>query len=275
MKTLASLLIIMLTNITIAAQDTQTESLTVPLSRPGEQYTLKVSSFSGMIKITGYEGKDIIISVTPGKDEENKEDEGRRPEAAKGMKKISSDRGYELTAKEADNIVTVNTNNINKVIDLELRIPQNVKLEAGTVKEGEVIVENLSGEMEIHNVADNIRLSGISGSVVANSVGGDVTVSFKSVKPDAPMAFSTISGDVNIELPANVKARVKMKSDHGEVYSDFDIEIDKTTAKTEKASQPGLYQIKKDDWIYGKINGGGPEMMFKNLSGDIYLRKAK
>jgi len=30
----------------------------------------------------------------------------------------------------------------------------------------------------------------------------------------------------------------------------------------------------KDDWVYGKINGGGPEMMMKNMQGDIYVKKA-
>ncbi|HLN55043.1 MAG TPA: hypothetical protein VK207_03560 [Bacteroidales bacterium] len=273
MKNLIASLISLLVCIGASAQ---TENLTVPLSKPGEQYTLKVKNFSGLIKITGYDGKDVIINVTPGKDDdaEAEDEDDQKPAAAKGMKRISADHGYEITAKEADNVVTVNTNNIEKVIDLELRIPRNVKLEAGTVNEGEVIIENAEGEFEVNNVNDNVKLTGISGSVVASSIAGDVFVSFQSVKPESTMAFSSLSGNVHVELPATTKARVKMKSDHGEVYSDFDIEVDKTPAKTEKVSQPGMYQIKKDDWIYGKINGGGPEMMFKSLSGDIYLKKS-
>ncbi len=271
MKTSIALLITLLISIAVSAQETET--LTVPLSKPGEEYSLKIKNFSGMIKITGYDGKDIIVNVTAGKDEED-DDDGDTKTTVKGMKKISGNHGFEVTAKEADNNVTLNSNNIEKVIDLELRIPQNVKLEAGTVTEGEVIIENVTGEFEVNNVNDNIRLTGISGSVVASSIAGDVFVSFKNVKPETPMAFSSLSGDVNVELPAETKARVKMKTDQGDVYSDFDIEIDKTPAKTEKVSQPGMYQIKKDDWIYGKINGGGPEMMFKNMSGDIYLKKS-
>jgi hypothetical protein len=34
-----------------------------------------------------------------------------------------------------------------------------------------------------------------------------------------------------------------------------------------------LYKIKKDDWVSGKINGGGPEMMMKNMQGNIYVKK--
>jgi hypothetical protein len=189
------------------------------------------------------------------------------------MKRISVSGGYEVTAKEADNTVTINTGNPNKALDLELKIPQDVKLKIGTVNDGEVIVENVSGELEVNNVNDKITLTNISGSVVANTVNGDITVTFKTIDPKAPMAFSTLNGDVNVTLPADTKANLKLKSDNGDVFSDFDIDIDKTPTKIDKTTEPGMYKIKKDDWVYGKINGGGPEMMMKNMQGDIYVKK--
>jgi hypothetical protein len=250
-------------------QTGSTEQLTVPLSSPGKPYSLKVHLVTGSIKVSGYEGKDIIINVTPRDGEEDK------PKASEnGMKRISSSGGYEVTAKEADNTVTVNTGNPMKAIDLSLKIPQDVKLKIGTVNDGEVEVENLKGELEVNNVNDKITLTNISGSVVANTINGDVTVSFSSVDAKAPMAFSTLNGDVKVTLPADVKANVKLKSDQGDVYSDFDIDIDKTPAKVDKTTEPGMYKIKKDDWVYGKINGGGPEMMMKTMQGDIYVKKA-
>jgi hypothetical protein len=48
----------------------------------------------------------------------------------------------------------------------------------------------------------------------------------------------------------------------------------KSSPKTEDKIEPGMYRIKKDDWVYGKINSGGPEMMMKNMQGDIYVKKA-
>lgn len=252
------------------AQSGSTETLTVPLSSPGKQYTLKVHLVTGSIKITGYDGKDVIINVTPQND--NDEEEPRASQ--NGMKRISTRGGFEVTAKEADNTVTVNTGDPNRSIDLELKIPQDVKLKAGTVNDGSVTIDNLRGELEVNNVNDEIILTGISGSVVANTVNGDVRVVFKSVNPTAPMAFSTLNGDVTVTLPADTKASLKVKSDNGDVFSDFDIDIDKTPAKVDKVTEPGLYKIKKDEWIYGKINGGGSEMMMKNMQGDIYVKKA-
>ena len=252
------------------AQSGSTETLTVPLSSPGKVYSLKVHLVTGSIKVTGYDGKDIVINTSPrtGSDEE------RSKTSENGMKRISTPGGFEITAKEADNTVTVNTGNPNRAVDLDLKIPQDVKLKLGTVNDGEIVVENVSGELEVNNVNDKITLTNISGSVVANTVNGDVNVTFKSVDPKAPMAFSTLNGDINVTLPADTKANLKLKSDNGDVFSDFDIDIDKTPAKIDKTTEPGLYKIKKDDWVYGKINGGGPEMMMKNMQGNIYVKKA-
>jgi len=252
------------------AQTGSTETLTVPLSSPGKQYTLKVHLVTGSIKITGYDGKDVIINVTPSDFQEEEDTK----DIQNGMKRISTRGSFEVTAKEADNTVTVNTGDPNRAIDLELKIPQDVKLKAGTVNDGSVTIDNLRGELEVNNVNDEIVLTGISGSVVANTVNGDVRVVFKSVNPTAPMAFSTLNGDVAVTLPADTKASLKVKSDNGDVFSDFDIDIDKTPAKVDKVTEPGLYKIKKDEWIYGKINGGGSEMMMKNMQGDIYVKKA-
>lgn len=262
------LTMIMLTTLCFGQKES-TETLTVPLSNPGKVYTLKVNLVTGSIRVIGYEGKEIIVSASLENDENDEENTSE-----KGMKRISSAGGFEITAKEADNVVTVSTDRVNRKIDLQLKIPQDVKLKLGTVNQGIVSVNNVKGEIEVDNVNDDIELSKISGSAVANTVNGDITVSFVSVDPQASMAFSTLNGDVNVTFPQEFKANVKLKSDMGDVYSDFDIDIDNTPSKVEKSSEPGMYKIRKDDWVYGKINGGGPEMIFKNMHGDIFVKKA-
>jgi len=303
MKIIGLVLLSLIIGTNSFGQSASSEQLTVPLSSPGKPYTLKVKLVSGSIKVSGYNGKEVIINATTrGGDEEhgskavtvNKGNSNKNVNLdlrmdvkvkvgtenddeinlENGMKRISSAGGFEVTAKEADNTVTVNTGNPNKTVDLELKIPQDVKLKIGTVNDGEIYVENVTGELEVTNVNEKITLNNISGSVVANTVNGDIIVTFIKLDVNAPMAFSTLNGDVNVTLPADTKANLKLKSDNGEIYSDFEVAIDKTPGKIDKTSTPGMYKIKKDDWVYGKINGGGAEMLMKNMEGNIYLKKA-
>jgi hypothetical protein len=271
LKIIGSALIIILLSFRTFAQSDQAEQLTVPLSNAGKPYTLKVHLVKGSISVVSYEGKDIIIDVrVPGNNLSRK----MVNDAKSGMKRISTSGSFEITAREADNTVTVNTGNPEKTINLSLKIPQDVKLKVSTVNEGYIDVTNVRGELEVINVNGGIKLTNISGSVVANTVNGDVITTFSSVDPNAAMAFSTLNGDVNVTFPAGTKANLKMKSDHGDIFSDFEIDIDKTMPRTNKTSEPGMYKIQMEDWVYGKINGGGPEIMLKNMEGNIYVKKA-
>ena len=266
-----ALLLIAGTKIHAQTQTTNNEQLVVPLSSPGKHYTLKVGIVTGSIKVVSYPGKEIVIDVISrsGSSNDGEKDEGT------GMRRIHTPEGYEVTAHEDNNNVTVHDGNPNKRIDLSLKIPQDVKLTLSTVNGGDIDVDNVKGELEIQNVNGAIRLTNIEGSVVANTVNGGVKVNLLSVDPNAPMAFSSLNGDVDVTLPAGTKANLKLKSDRGEIYSDFDIAIDKSEAKVIKSEHSGMYKLEKEDWVKGTINGGGAQIMMKNMQGSIYLHKAK
>ena len=87
------------------------------------------------------------------------------------------------------------------------------------------------------------------------------------------MAFSTLNGNVDITFSATAKFDVKLKSDRREVYSDFDIAVEKDKPKTNTSGANGMYKISIEDWIKGKVNGGGNEIMMKNMNGNIYEEK--
>lgn len=78
---------------------------------------------------------------------------------------------------------------------------------------------------------------------------------------------------MDVPFPASVKANVKLKSDRGNIYSDFDIDVDKSQPKINRSTQLGMYRVTVDDWVYGKINNGDPEVMMKGMQGSIYVRK--
>ena len=255
----------------LLAQGGTAEQLTVPLSDPGKPFWLNVGLVNGSLEVVTYDGKDVVIDAhAPQEDQE----EGRTH--TNGMKRLSAGNAFDLTATEKGNHVQVGTGSPNKTVNLSLKIPKSwVNMKLSTVNNGNIIINGVSGELEIVNVNGYIEMTGVSGSVVANTVNGHVKVSFISINPQAAMAFSTLNGDVDVSFPAGLKANFKIKSDRGEIFTDFDMVTEKRKPVVKNESKPGMYSIKMDDWVYGKVAEGGPEFLMKNMNGNIYVRKAK
>lgn len=263
------ILIAMTLSARLVAQETR-EQLTVALSEPGKPYKLNVDLVSGSIKVMAYEGKDVIIDAQT----DATKDKG---ETRNGMRRIPTGGGLDVTARQKNNTVDVTTGNPNKNVTLTIKVPHganNIKLH--TVNGGNITASDISGDIEVINVNGAIKLTNVSGSVVANTVNGNVVVTLKSIDPKAAMAFTTLNGNVDVTFPASLKANVKLRSDMGEIYTDFDMVATKGAApKSTKTVKDGMYHIQIEDWVNGAINGGGPELLMKNMNGNIYLRKAK
>jgi len=275
MKTIRSikfagiLIIAALFSTQLRAQSDKGEQLTVPLSEPGKPYKLNVDLVQGSITVMGYEGKEVIIEVKGG------EERSRQNRESNGMRRLDAGASADVHAEEKNNKVTVSADMPHRV-NLTIKVPQNgATLNLSTVNGGNLMVSNVSGEMEVSNTNGAIKMDGVSGSVVANTVNGNISVSFKSIDTKAAMAFTTLNGNVNVTFPANLKASVKLKTDHGNIYTDFDVVSDARKPEVSRTSKDGMYNLKIDDWVYGKIDGGGPELMMKTMNGNIYIHKAK
>ncbi len=258
----------------VAAQTDIKEQLIVPLTDPNKPGTLRVNLINGSIKVTGYAGKEIVIDATV-EVPKGPFPKAKNDELASGMKKLSTRGGIEITAEERNNNVRINSNFMKRSIELSIKVPQQFSLTVGTVNNGDIVVENVTGVLEISNVNGAIHLNNVAGSAVATTVNGEVKANFKSVNAESPMAFTSLNGRIDVTFPPAAKFDVKLKSDRGEIYSDFDVDVDKTEPKSNKVTKDGMYKVSIDDWIQGKVNGGGSEVMMKNMHGNIYIRKAK
>lgn len=258
----------------LTAQTKGTEEMVVPLSEPGKPFTLDAHLMSGSIKVIGYDGKEVIVQIHLDSTKDEDED---RDDDSKGMKRIGTTGGLDVRAEESDNTVRINAGMMNKkLIGLTIKVPQNMaRIDVGTINNGDISVSNVNGKVEISNVNGGITATDISGSVVANTVNGEVIVKFKSVDPKAEMAFVSLSGKIDVTFPADTKAKLKLRSDRGQVFTDFDLAVDKTQPKLETKNEDHFHQIKIEEWISGTINGGGPEITMWSQFSSIYVRKSK
>ncbi|MBS1604948.1 MAG: DUF4097 family beta strand repeat protein [Bacteroidetes bacterium] len=247
------------------------EQLAVPLSEPGKPFKLSANVLYGSIKVVAYEGKEVVIDVFGDSSRKHRDEDA----APGGMHRIGGGSGLNVTAEERNNNIEIN-GGLSKLSAIIVKVPAGLSsLQLGAVNDGSITVTGISAAMEINNVNGPVTVKDAAGSVVANTVNGAVTVSFKSVDAKAPMAFSTLNGNVDVTFPADMKTSLKLKTDRGGVFTDYEVSIDKSQPAMKKTEENHMYKLSIDDWVYGKINGGGPEVMMKTMNGDIYIRKAK
>jgi nucleoside diphosphate kinase len=266
--------VLITSSVPVWAQNETKEQLTIPLTDPGKPGSLEVGLVTGSIKITGYTGNQVVVDASTRSSEKNKKE--KQDENAGGMKKLTPvSKGIDLTGTEEKNHVTLSSKRFDSALDLAIKVPQMFSLKVSTVNNGDIVIENVNGELEITNVNGLITMTNVSGSAVANTINGNLKANFKTVNPESPMAFSTLNGNIDVTFPASAKFDVKLKSDRGEIYSDFDVDVDNTQPKAVRTSKEGMYKVSVEDWVKGKINGGGKEIMMKNMNGNIYVRKSK
>ena len=100
-----------------------------------------------------------------------------------------------LEVEEENNEVRIDLGPESDSLDLIIKVPRQCSLSLSTF-EGDVVVENVSGDLEVESSDGNVVLTGISGSVVASSADGDITAVLNAATSGKPMSFSTVEGDI-------------------------------------------------------------------------------
>jgi hypothetical protein len=245
------------------------DKIAVNLSDPSRPAFVKVSMVNGSIIVKAYDGKQVIVEAR------NRNEDRERESSSGGLKRLNiSTTG--LSVEEENNEVRVSTESYARAIDVTLTVPIHTSLKLGAVNDGEIVVTGVDGEMDVNNVNGNVTLNNVSGSAVAHALNGKVLATFVHVN-QKPMAFSSLNGDIDVTFPADVKANVSIKSDRGDVFSDFDVQLQASAPQQvveDGRKDGGKYRVRIDKTVHGTINGGGPEYQFTNFQGQIYIRKA-
>ncbi len=266
--------IILLCHGALVAQDEIVDRLSMAFSDPGQIGTVTTHVVNGSISVEGYSGKEVIVEATTTLQKIEPVEEERK---VTGLKRIPF-TATGLTIEEENNHMEITTSSWKNYIELAIKVPTQCNLNLGCVNGGELTVQNVSGELEVSNTNGKVTLQNISGSVVGHTINETLSVIFNSVQPDKVMSFTSFNGDVDVTLPANVKADVKIKSRQGEIYTDFDIQLAKSARNVLEENEregEGKYRIRIDDALRGSINGGGPELSFSSVMGDVIIRKKK
>ena len=243
----------------------QRQMINIPLSKPGEPLTLDISILSARIEVIGEDREDaeFAVSVEMG---------SRKIITPSGTKELTGG-AYSLKVDEEDNYITVNTDWRADKISIIARIPRRADLELSTTNNGEIVVSNVTGNLQLENTNGPITAHNIAGSVIAESVNESIDVSFVSIDGSNAMSLSSINGDLTLGLPATAGVQLHIDSAQGEIYSDFEVEVQASKPVIERKTEGGGVEVRVESIIVADVNGGGSVIKLKTLNGEIQIRK--
>ena len=237
----------------------------------GQEYKVKATGDKTLkilgvnkVELVGSTGSEIVLSTEIKKD--------RDEERAKGLTAISGlgltdNSGIGLSIIEKGSIIEVQQlakRNSNKYV---IQVPANVKIfyEHSSVEGSSFKAKDIKSELEVSTLHNNVLLDNITGPMTINSVHGKVEVIFSSLDQQNPTSILSVHGLVDVTLPATTKANLKMESNWGELYTDMNIEFDKSEGDLKQYSSK----------VNGKLNGGGIELHLASTHNNVYLRTKK
>jgi DUF4097 and DUF4098 domain-containing protein YvlB len=225
------------------AQDT--DKINVPFRDASKPRMVNIEVFNGSITVKAYNGNEAIVEST-GRPSRRSHSENVPP----GMHQIGPGRsGLDIT--EENNVINIRAGVMGSA-DITVQVPTQTSLKIRSMNGGKILVEGVSGEIDAQNLNGSVTLD--------------------RVTPNKTMSFSSMNGTIDVTLPSDVKANLKMKSDNGDIYSDFDVKLTGSSAP-QVEDRDGRHRIRIDKTMNGTINGGGPEMSFVTFNGHILIHK--
>jgi len=244
-----------------------TDRVAVDLTDPSRPALVKAHLLNGGITVKGTDGKQVVVEAKV-RNRESAKSEGN-------MKRIPINTTG-LSVEEENNQVDIKSDALNRTVDLSITVPRHTSLVLRCINDGDIVVSDVDGELDVNDINGAVTLNNIGGSAIAHALNGRILVTFNRID-QKPMSFSSMNGNIDVTFPAALKANVSFQSDRGEVYSDFDVQLQQSSPQqvTEEGhASKGKYRVKIDKSVRGTVNGGGPEIQFKNFNGNIYVRKA-
>ncbi len=234
----------------------------IALSKPAQPGKLVIHDLQPDVVIERHAGKDVLVTQ-----------DGHRPvpEKAKGLRSLTSagtdNTGIGLEIKESNNTVEI-TEATKQDGTYRVLVPDNMNIQIlyHSPHSGNLTLRNIAGEIEISGGYPNIKLEEVTGPAVINTTGGEVEARFTKVNQKSPISISSTGGDVDVTLPGDTPANVRLNTVGGEIYSDLKLDMEK---------KDGLQRFGGREDVNGKLNGGGVQIDLRSVGGTIYLRTRK
>ena len=159
--------------------------------------------------------------------------------------------GWDNLTEQGEKYDNVNIGIITE-IELEIKVPQNIAMNIKS-KFGGIDIEDFQGELYAKNTHGHIN-----------------AIFSKPIRKDVQL--SSTHNFVDVSVPSNSQLNVDLKSSHGEMLTDLDLDFQQGVGgKNGKMNSCSSSRNR----IVANLNGGGANLKLKATHNNIYLREYK
>ena len=212
--------------------------LHLKFSDPAKPGTVRLKLMWGDVTITAADTPDVTVvsNLKPRHTEERRSD---------GLRRLDSDVTY--GAAEKNNVITLTFGSdlpgpAPAGATVSLTVPRLTSVIVSNSFGGKITVKDAGGDVEVHNMNGAITLDHISGGATVETMNGEVHATFAKVPADKPLSFTSMNGAIEIRVPADTKANVRLRTQNGAIYTDFDEKV--LVTKTEAASGRFAHRVR-------------------------------
>jgi DUF4097 and DUF4098 domain-containing protein YvlB len=87
------------------------------------------------------------------------------------------------------------------------------------------------------------------------------------------MSFVSFNGDIEVAFPPGIAADFRVNPGRGDVYTDFDVQLQPRSGIVEDGNERGSKQIRFEREMRLVVGGGGQEIQFKTFNGEVVIRR--
>lgn len=211
----------------------QTKPYKVAFSGQGKKVVVVVQQAS--VNIQGVDGNEVSIEQTG----ENRKE---LPKEADGLKLITGgvvdNTGVGASVDVEGNVLKIIIPKNRYTGVLTIKVPKALGLsvtESQNWGEQKITISDIAGEIELKTGNSKAYLNDITGPLVANTGHGKIFVTYSKLSQSSPSSISA-SGAIDVTLPNDSKANLKIRSYYGDLFTDWDITAVKKEAKATASS---------------------------------------
>jgi len=214
-----------------AHADEDGSTVTANLSAPGKPATLRINMPWADIHIVGVDGNTVTVQSTLNQ-------KGAKPKREDGLRRLDDELTFELTEK--NNVVTLGIAGDNPWAshdaEFNVSVPRAMMLDVKTEAGGDLTVKDVAGDIDVSNMNGEVHLEGITGSAVISTMNGEVHAVYTK-PPQKLVSITSMNGEVELRVPAETKANVRLRTHNGSILTDFD----ENALKTKTEGKTGGY----------------------------------